>query len=324
MAIQKYKFGSFNLRNFGKTAIGKRDFEKIAEIIRKEKFDVVALQEILSEGSALKKLVHNLLPGWEIKWGEPEESSDYLKARDKRGEGFAFIWNTRRLSLATSSTEKGMRVYEPRSVNKALRYDCTMFARIPYYARFIPVNGGFFEFRLVNVHLHFGDNSVTEIEKRKFEYEFLTERIYPSISAERRYGNNREAYTIVMGDYNLNLYKSRGEAEKRINSRTYIKPELVINNQRILTVQDQLTTLKTADTDEYTNDDNKNRGYSQNYDHFTFDVAHFDADNIKYKYNRVDAVRKYCNDDFEMYRAEISDHIPIALEITMNSGGYNE
>ena len=50
-----YKIGSFNLRNLGLTALGNenaRDLKKIADIIRKENFDVVALQEILSEGKA--------------------------------------------------------------------------------------------------------------------------------------------------------------------------------------------------------------------------------------------------------------------------------
>ena len=44
-----YKIGSFNLRNLGLTALGNenaRDLKKIADIIRKENFDVVALQEI--------------------------------------------------------------------------------------------------------------------------------------------------------------------------------------------------------------------------------------------------------------------------------------
>ena len=49
-----------------------------------------------------------------------------------------------------------------------------------------------------------------------------------------------------------------------------------------------------------------------------FDINVFDAESIGYRYKRIDAVREYCNDDFEMYRAEISDHLPICLEITMN------
>lgn len=318
-----FRFGSFNLMNMGHSAIGKdgitkREFGKIAEIILAEQFDVVAFQEILSQGYALEYLVRHLLPGWNLKWAEPKESSDSSKIKDKRGEGYAFVWNTTTVALASSVTENGMRIYEPRIVNEALRYDASMFARTPYFARFVPVNGGFFEFRLINVHLHFGDNSRYEIDRRKEEFNFLIDRIYPSISMERRYGNNREAYTIVMGDYNLNLFRPRGEAEARMNKNTYIEECHTIGKQTIATVQDALTTLKSSVADENTMDDNPNRGYSQNYDHFSFEIGRFDEEKIQYKCSRVDAVREYCHDDFEVYRAEISDHIPIALEITMN------
>ena len=161
------------MMNMGKTALTKRDFTRIAEIIRKEQFDVVAFQEILSQGQSLEYLLKYSLPGWDMRWAEPKESSDYSKMKDKRGEGYAFAWDARRMRLASSSTDEGFRVYEPRIVDEALRYDASFFARTPYYARFIPVNGGFFEFRLINVHLHYGNNSLNEINKRKAEYDFL-------------------------------------------------------------------------------------------------------------------------------------------------------
>ena len=121
-----------------------------------------------------------------------------------------------------------------------------------------------------------------------------------------------------MGDYNLNLYKFRGEAEKRINKYTYIPSDVSVGNQTIKTVQDELTTLKASSRDEQTEDDNPKRGYAQNYDHFSFDVSRFDREGIKFRASRVDAVRKYCQDDFEVYNATISDHVPIKLVIAMN------
>lgn len=238
------------------------------------------------------------------------------KTKDKRGEGFAFLWNKKRLQLASSSTSGGLREYEPRIINEALRFDASMFARMPFYARLVPVNGGFFEFRLLNVHLHFGDDTKDEIAKRKEEYEFLIKRVYPSISLERRYGNNREAYTIVMGDYNLNLFKFRGETEDRINKNTYIDSSVQVGNQFITTVQDELTTLKKPSKDN--SYDESVRGYSQNYDHFSYDVRTFEMEGIQAKPKRIDAVRKYYKDDFVEYRSKISDHVPISLEIIMN------
>ena len=51
-----FRIGSFNMHNIGLAALGEdnsRDIEKIARIIREEEFDVVALQEVLSEGKAI-------------------------------------------------------------------------------------------------------------------------------------------------------------------------------------------------------------------------------------------------------------------------------
>ena len=307
----KYRIGSFNMKNMGFGT--KKNFLKLAEIIRSEKLDVVSLQEILSEGKALNDFISHSLPGWESSWQEPGESKDPEKSKDKRGEGYAFLWNPKRLKLADSVTLFGKREFAPRIVNSQGRDvsgSVSKFARAPYYARFIPVHGGFFELRLINIHLHFGDNSKAEIEKRKEEFELLVNRVYPDISLKRRYGNNRVAYTIAMGDYNLNLFRPRGEAEKRIDKNTYIPDVVEVNGQRILTVQDALTTLKSKGSEG-----ESSRGYSNNYDHFTFDVMAMEEDGIAVKYRRIDAVRKYYNDDFDSYRCEISDHVPIVLEL---------
>ena len=323
----KYRFGSFNMNNMGMSAMTGRDFDRIAEIIKRENLDVVALQEILSEGKALEKLLEDrvkyCLKDWNVCWAKPPESSDIQKTKDNRGEGYAYLWNTKRLKFASSSTAKGERGYNPRTINEALRYDCTMFARTPYYARFVPVNGGFFEFRLINVHLHFGNNTIAQIEKRREEYDYLIDTVYPSISKERRYGNNRPAYTIVMGDYNLNLIMPAGTSRGDTKNRTIIEGKKTVGDQRIITVQYELTTLKRPDKDETVDDDNPNRGYSQNYDHFSFDIGLLERDGIGYECNRIDAVRKYCNDDFELYHKEISDHIPIVLELSINETENN-
>ena len=109
-----YKIGSFNLRNIGKTALGKsnpRNIETIAKIISEEHFDIVALQEILSEGAALssnpgskesikKDLLYELGSNWSFAWAdsrrEPGVSNIYgFSNNDQRGEGYAFIWNNK-------------------------------------------------------------------------------------------------------------------------------------------------------------------------------------------------------------------------------------
>lgn len=112
-----YRIGSFNLHNLGKTALGAknpRDLKAIAKIIREEKYDVVALQEILSEGAAFvspdyakRCILYEL--GGEDQWGfeylDSTTNSSLISAQpfeseqryDPRGECYAFIWNKKTL-----------------------------------------------------------------------------------------------------------------------------------------------------------------------------------------------------------------------------------
>ena len=57
--------------------------------------------------------------------------------------------------------------------------------------------------------------------------------------------------------------------------------------------------------------------YSKNFDHFTYDEKRFSG--IEHQINRVDAVRNYYGGDVERYRQEISDHVPIVIDIEVNS-----
>jgi endonuclease/exonuclease/phosphatase family metal-dependent hydrolase len=89
-----YKIGSFNMRNIGLSALGNnnsRDIEKIADIIRTEEFDIVALQEVLSEGKAIysedyakKSILWELGPDWDFSWADAETAG-----ADRRHEGYS-------------------------------------------------------------------------------------------------------------------------------------------------------------------------------------------------------------------------------------------
>ena len=99
------------------------------------------------------------------------------------------------------------------------------------------------------------------------EFNILTRVIYHNIS-DRRYGNNLPAYTIILGDYNLNLNRPWTKGP-------YLQENVEIDDagirKHIITVQDQLTTLKAIKRDEKEDlleesfdeqvNDNKNRGY---------------------------------------------------------------
>lgn len=283
----------------------------MAEIIRKEELDIVSLQEVICKEDSLDGLMHEL-KGWEKQIQDKNAFID-VDSKDRRGEGYAFIWNSRKFQMAKSDVIE--RTYEPRNV-RVTGHDAGKmhngFVRPPFYGRFFPVHGGFFELRLLNIHMFFGDDRKENIAKRKEEYDLFVNKLYPRMS-ERRYGNNRPAYTIAMGDYNLNLWKPRGELESQINRNAYIdNPVSVINDKKIVTVQDELTSLSSGK-----NNGEKIGGYRNNYDHFTFNVTALERSEIGYKYRRIDAIRKYYKSDFDQYWSDISDHVPIVMEIEM-------
>lgn len=333
-----YRIGSFNMRNLGLAAMGnnnERDLKKIAEIIRKEKFDVVALQEVLSEGKAFtspdfakKSILMELGPDWDFQWADTESKID------SRREGYAFLWNKRRLRLATTELEDHtFRTFYP----QICRINKEEMSRRPYYARFTPqgtLGGTYFEIRLICVHTYYGKDTAEDREIRQHELDVLMKDIYPQI-ADRVYKGNMPHYTILLGDYNVELrrewkdeFRKKQNAELRLQGKTaQPKPAFLIadeddivestawGNRRIKTVQDQLTTLKAQYDGDMGKADFEGRGYSHDYDHFSYEESQFEGVSMKVK--RIDAVRKYCDDDFEKYLKTVSDHIPIMMEIEL-------
>lgn len=318
-----YKIGSFNMRNLGIGALGKnngRDLRKIAEIIKNEGFDVVAFQEVLSEGKAFvlpetekKSILMEMGLEWEFRWAEAKTNNI------NSNEGYGFLWNKRRLRLSTAKLPDGrIRTYEPAMLEqKIIKKE---MKRKPFYARFTPEGlpgGCFMELRLLCIHTYYGNDSVKDREIRERELEILMREVFPRIS-DRIYGNNMPSYTILLGDYNAELYTSRTEWKNKINrpAPLYLKTDNegiieVASWGKIKTVQDEFTTLKKNVSQS--GGEESFGGYAHDYDHFSFEESRFDG--IKMKARRIDAVRKYCNDDFDKYNRTISDHIPIMMEI---------
>lgn len=335
-----YKIGSFNLRNLGLAALGnknERNLNKIAQIIKEEKFDVVALQEVLSEGKAFtspdyakKSILMELGENWDFQWANAETA-----LTDTRNEGYAFVWNKRRLRLAATELEDhSIRTFTPRicRLNKA------DMKRRPYYARFTPSGtpegGPWVEFRLLCIHTYFGKDTKDDREIRQHELDVLMTDIYPQV-ADRVYKGDMPHYTILMGDYNVELWRpwkdelrKKQNIERRLQGKTPIpKPaylradaqDIIESNRwgkrKIKTVQYEFTTLKAVEEENQQTPDLEARGYAHDYDHFSYEEKQFD--NVKVSARRIDAVRDYCNDDFETYLKTVSDHIPILMEIEL-------
>ncbi len=335
-----YRIGSFNLRNIGVGAFANsRNLEKITNIILKEKMDVVALQEVLTDGkiftkedlpsSITKSNIITYLGGpdrWGFEWACSGDESI-------RHEGYAFLWNKDRLRLSSSQVTRNGRTFERIYSPRMIQTNGKNMKRKPYFARFTPQGrqgGSSFEIRLLCVHTYFGDDNVADRTVRQNEIQTLLTDVYPQVS-DRIFQNAMPSYTVLLGDYNAELVTedNRKAVEERNVYRRQNKiriPAVISTDGKgyvhsdkygvdVVTVQDQLTTLKTKkelDSEEYLD-----RGYASNYDHFSYDenaIGHV----IKHKPRRIDAVRKYCGDDFEEYFKTISDHIPIIMELQIN------
>ena len=309
-----YRIGSFNMYKFQANRSDEeihKDIDKIAEIIRQEKFDILALQEIFSE-TAMKNLLAKLGSSWKGSWDSPRSTSA------QAAEGYAFIWDSKRIELAKSITVEGERTYYPRIYNQ-YRVDRARgqrsLIRNPYYARFHPLHT-FFEIRLINIHIMYSknrngaENSLGDAKMRKNELDIIVKSIYGK-EADKRYGNNMPAYTVILGDYNLNL-KESGAQWPYVEEIIRVEEDGRV--KQIRTVQEQLTTLKQPDTSEKKDLANQ---YANNYDHFSYDEQRFDG--VSLLPGRIDTLEKYMQGDLEKHRKTISDHVPIVLQLEMRS-----
>lgn len=327
-----YKIGSFNLRNFGKTAFSKsssRDLRLIAKIIKEEKFDIVALQEILSEGAAINKydkehtkksLLMELGPNWDCAISEKANNN----SSDNRGENYAFVWNKKKLKLSSCILPDGTeRINQPQVIDRKQANNA--MSRKPFYGRFtskgIP-GAPFVELRLICVHTSFGNDTEIDRRIRENEIDLLVNSIYPSIE-DKSYGNHLPSYTILLGDYNAvisDTFESidGGKMPMKMKSEEFIFPRgLGGREKQIVTVQSEKTTLGKNPNIEQHKGSEKYNTYVNDYDHFTFDKKQFEG--IDVDVCRIDAVNKYCHKRFDDYYDKVSDHVPIAMEMELVS-----
>lgn len=293
-----YKIGSFNCLNFARNS--DKDIEAFAEIIRNEQFDIIALQEI--KGIQALNRILALLPN--NQW---EGTADYII------NDYAFVWNRKKIRLAESENDTS-KVYQPRIYRqyKVDRKEGQMrLIRDPYFARFFPTGpvAPYIELRIINCHIRFNksDNSLYDIstaQMRKNELDVLIKSIYAKES-DKRYGNYRPAYTILLGDYNLNC-RASSAGFPYLQEIIEVKDGII--EKKICTQQIQLTTLK----NQLEEADNP---FVSNYDHFSYDLKRFDSVSIQFR--RIEAVEEYYNSDYKEYKKNVSDHVPIEMNLNL-------
>ncbi len=313
--MNSYRLGSFNLYKF--SANTHKDLEIVKRIIVDNQIDILAIQEIFSE-KALENLLMYLGSHWTGKWDTPNSRSA------SAAEGYAFVWNKDRISLSRRQTGT---YFQPVIHNQYPRKDIGTLIRNPYYGRFELVNNPGIELRIINTHIMFSlnreendsddhDSSAQRpgaVSMRKTEFGTLASKILPKldnkdydVQRDENDGLGRRPYTILMGDYNLNLRDS--EAKDTFIDNSVITIRDAKSEKRIVTVQTDLTTLKAKPKDGGVID-----GYRNNFDHFTYDSNR----PIKTRCWAVDIPNDptFFSGDYEQYKKEVSDHLPIIMEI---------
>lgn len=319
------RIGSLNCLNFGRESIGKKDIKIIAGIILREKLDIIALQEVKSE-EAVKIIVSELnsrsIYAW--KW--------FCDKNDPRQE-YAFVWNSNKLDYPKTKLPSGeIRIYYPH-IYKQYGRDPQLgklnLVRPPLYGRFQTIFPGLpsIELRLINTHIRYSKGkdgellpaSAAEKDLRESELKALTKHIYYHVSdkgygAREGEGDPRTSYTILLGDYNLNLRESHAGSP-------YISEELVSidlpsrktdkGGKKIITVQSDLSTLKKMQETK----SQQTEKFANNYDHFTLDKNRFSG--VSYTAERVDTVEKYCDNDLQKHYEKVSDHVLIKMTLRL-------
>lgn len=372
----KIRIASFNIEKFSRQSVyytdnseSRKDIDMIAKIIRENNFDIIALQEVFHP-EALKCLLRALsyqtpieisvtrmgaytvqITGfksneWEARWAKPKS-----RYSDIAAEGYAFIWNTKRIEL--SKNIKG-KTFEPRIVDYGQAFK---LVRPPLIARFTPKQS-YYEIRLINTHIIFSakDASQTWINEhgetissytdlRNFELQTLLREIYKRFSnmvvdycGIDKYARNLVPYTFLLGDYNLNLQDVNHVARPSEcldfdNSIGYIdgrKPMWIetINSEKTTLRKTPRSTDNILSTDITTMQDDADKSYeakdylANNFDHFSFDLERLEEHGIAFpEHGVIWAYENYkdneVNNRFEQYTKKVSDHLPIYLDFNL-------
>lgn len=280
-----------------------RDWSTVADIMRDTRADIVAVQEVFSElpfSWLCSRLNCGFLSDWRYRCVSRQT------CRNGRGEGYAFLWNAKRVDLSPIEKDgRSVGVHEPEIRTEWSR----SLVRPPCVARFIPVGWcvPFIELRVISTHIIFSEdkysrekgNELSDKEMRLAEYRALSERLFPRVCKDRSVGNFRTPYTFIAGDYNL----LQGECAM-IDSLP--KEEVAFMKTR----QILASTITQGD------DSSPGRYTDHDYDHFSYsDREHQYIHSVE----RIDAPTRYYDGDFKKYGQKMSDHVPVAMQFDVGS-----
>ena len=186
---------TWNIREFGNNRMIESLYY-IAEIL--SRFDLIAVQEVASDLTGLKKVLSIMGPQWEF------IVTDSTDGSAGGGERMAFVYDKSKIAFKNVAGELVL----PKG---KLIQDELQFARTPFCAAF---QAKWFNFKLNTVHIYYGSSS--GIDKRRLA-EIDTIAAYLSKRAKKE----DESY-ILLGDFNI--VKTSDETMKALEKNGFFIP----------------------------------------------------------------------------------------------------
>jgi len=188
---------TWNIKKFGEKKED-RAIRYMADII--ERFDIIAIQEVMYNLDGLKRL-RDYLPG-NYKFLVSEKTGN--------NERFAFLYDSRTIE----NTGFVSNLTYPVSGDTHEGYQ---LHRIPYAASF---RAGRFDFIIVSVHIYFGSNSLGE-KHRQVEINNIVDYIHKMSGAEGSRAFDRDIFLV--GDFNIEKYADK--FFEALTSKKFTMPE---------------------------------------------------------------------------------------------------
>lgn len=207
---------TWNIREFGTSKYGGRRDEAyyyIAEII--SRFDIIAIQEVREDLSALKKLLTILGGYWDYIF------TDVTEGKQGNGERLAFLFDTRKVQFGGLAGEMVLPPYEKKDpdTGQTIYEPVKQLVRTPYQCGFL---AGWTNFILSTVHILYGNNAANDPDRIK-EIESVADTMAKKESDLYSWSNN----IVLLGDFNI--YSPKDKTYQAIEAAGFAIPEAIQN-----------------------------------------------------------------------------------------------
>ena len=198
---------TWNIREFDSPKYGERSKEPlfyIAEIV--SCFDIVAVQEVREDLTALKRLMKILGGYWKCLL------TDVTRGGRGNGERLVYLYDSRKINFGGLACEI---VVPPVTKDKKKLEPSKQLARTPFMVGF---QAGWLKFTICTVHILYGEAAPNNPE-RIDEIRWLSKFLASEAKSKYAWSNNM----FLLGDFNI--FKTTDETMKAITDAGFFVPE---------------------------------------------------------------------------------------------------